>query len=256
MLKNALSTLTDGLISLTYPQDCRICGAPVDRWNDGVACDSCWNDRSLTQLFLETPVCIGCGNPLAGAAPFFHDSKRRRDRCGLCDQQPFAAARACGFYSGALESSVLYLKSHPWLPGRLRTIVAQTLVQHLDALSSDLIMPVPLHRNRYKERGFNQALVISRTVAKVYRTEIDNVSLKRIINTDRHRSGMDAQDRVKSVKGAFEICRPRSVAGRSVLLVDDVFTTGSTISAAARSLLDAGAIRVSVFTLARVPFFK
>jgi predicted amidophosphoribosyltransferase len=81
---------------------------------------------------------------------------------------------------------------------------------------------------------------------------LDERSLVRVRNTERHRAGLDAVDRARSVERAFEVSRPREVEGASVLLVDDLYTTGSTIGAAAVALLEAGAGRVSVFTLARV----
>jgi predicted amidophosphoribosyltransferase len=95
-------------------------------------------------------------------------------------------------------------------------------------------------------------------IAKLISSEsglpIDNSVLKRIKVTERHRAGMDAQDRNRSVERAFEVARPGTVEGRSVLVIDDVYTTGSTITAACTSLLNAGARRVNVLTIARVEY--
>jgi predicted amidophosphoribosyltransferase len=94
--------------------------------------------------------------------------------------------------------------------------------------------------------------VIARLVSRGFGLRLDHRSLKRIKATERHRAGMDANDRAQSVEGAFEVVAPRLIDGASVLLVDDLYTTGSTIGAASQALIDAGAQRVAVLTIARV----
>jgi ComF family protein len=165
---------------------------------------------------------------------------------------PFSIARACGEYAGALEANVLFLKSAPHLCRRLRQVVAQTYSSNRTVLESDVIIPVPLHAARKQERGFNQAEVIAQAVAADFHLELDTDLLGRTKNTERHRAGMDEIDRAKSVERAFKVRRPESLKNRSVLLVDDVFTTGHTISAAAQTLLARGATHVKVLTIARV----
>jgi len=119
------------------------------------------------------------------------------------------------------------------------------------ALSSDFIVPVPLHRSRQKERGFNQANIVARSLGRISDLAVDYHCLERTKQTKRHRVGMDAKERAKSVEGAFGVLRPDLVRGRSVLICDDVMTSGSTISEAARSLIQSGAARVNAFTIAR-----
>lgn len=113
-------------------------------------------------------------------------------------------------------------------------------------------MPVPLHRLRERQRGFNQAAIIARLISREFNLRLDDRSLLRTKPTERHRAGMDAADRAQSVERAFEVARPRLIDGASVLLVDDVHTTGSTICAATHSLLEAGARQVTILTIARV----
>ena len=172
--------------------------------------------------------------------------------CGRCVELPFAAARACGVYSGALEASVLFLKVNPHLCSRLRWIIANSFVEHREALACDLVAPVPLHPLREKQRGFNQAAIIARAISSKFNLKLDDRSLVRTKPTERHRAGLDATDRARSVDRAFAVARVGSIAGASVLLVDDVYTTGSTICAAARSLIEGGAGQVKVLTVARV----
>jgi ComF family protein len=170
----------------------------------------------------------------------------------MCFSAPFTAARACGVYSGALEASILFLKVTPHICPRLRAIIKRTFSEHHIALRSDVVMPVPLHRLRQKQRGFNQAAIVARLISREFGLRLDDRSVMRIKPTERHRAGMDANDRSQSVERAFEVTRRSLIAGTSVLLVDDVYTTGSTISAATQSLIDAGVQQVNVLTIARV----
>jgi ComF family protein len=118
-------------------------------------------------------------------------------------------------------------------------------------IESDLVVAVPLHRLRQRERGFNQATIIARLIASRFNLAFDDSTLARVAHTGRHRAGIDAIDRAKSVEGAFKVTRSKEVRGLTVLLIDDLFTTGSTIAAAAGALLDAGAASVRVLTIAR-----
>lgn len=246
-----LRSIRDGFLGLAYPQQCRVCRGVVDSWNDGVACGDCWDDPQITS-YLTGTLCMKCGVQLT---PVDH-----RDRtagcvarvCGMCASFPFENARACGSYSGALEASILFLKANPHISPRLTSLIGQTFSEHRGILESDVVIPIPLHMSRRRSRGFNQAAIIAACITREFKLLLDDRSLLRTRATDPHRAGLDATDRARSVDRAFEVVRPRRIGGASVLLVDDVFTTGSTISAATRSLIDAGARRVSVLTIARV----
>jgi ComF family protein len=117
--------------------------------------------------------------------------------------------------------------------------------------SPNLIIPIPLHPERERERGFNQALLLARELARLSGLALDEHSVLRRLHTERHRAGMDAKARRKSVAEAFAVRHPKLVAGQRVLLVDDVFTTGATASACAAALREAGAAEVFVLTIAR-----
>ena len=253
MLQHALRTVRDGLLGLAYPEECRVCSNAVESWDDGVACAECWNDANVTRL-IHSSVCAKCGVPMsrsnAGAQPSHPNADTLL--CGTCSALPFAAGRACGIYSGALEASVLFLKVNPHICPRLRRLIARTFSEHREALASEVVVPVPLHRLREKQRGFNQAALIGSAISRAFNLQFDEHSLVRTKPTERHRAGLDATDRARSVERAFAVPKPRLIAGANVLLVDDVYTTGSTICEAARSLLEAGARRVNVLTIARV----
>jgi ComF family protein len=117
----------------------------------------------------------------------------------------------------------------------------------------DAVIPVPLHKDRLKKRGFNQSLLLAREVARGFRIEVDYKSLKRTLPT-RPQVDLKTDERRKNVRGAFEVKRAERVCGRRVVLVDDVFTTGATVRECSKVLKKAGA-RVYVLTLARVVRF-
>ncbi|MGE3498236.1 MAG: ComF family protein [Candidatus Binatia bacterium] len=118
------------------------------------------------------------------------------------------------------------------------------------AIDHELIVPVPLHRDRLRWRGFNQSAVLARAVGRAAHRPVDVMALARTRATVPQ-VGLDIADRQRNVRGAFSVRRPRAVQDRTVLLVDDVMTTGATADACARALHRAGASRVDVLLLAR-----
>jgi ComF family protein len=242
---SVVSGAYDSVLALIYPHRCATCGGSVDSRHDGVACSTCWE---ATRLFGEDDtLCWKCGALSAGAVA---EEKRQTVRCGRCDVDSFTAARACGLYEGALRASILALKSEASVARRLLETLKHTQ-QRPPLAEADVIVPVPLHASRERERGFNQAVVLARALARATKMPIDEHSLVRAVHTERHRAGMDARARRDSVGGAFEVRRPEPIAGRRVLLIDDVFTTGATVSECAAVLKSTGAAEVYVLTIAR-----
>ena len=171
-------------------------------------------------------------------------------RCGRCESQAFTAARALGLYEGALRETVLLLKRQPHLSQHVQTLLIAAAMR--DPLNSATrIIPVPLHAKRIEERGFNQASILAQALSKSLLLPLDEVSLLRVSASEKYRAGLDARGRHDTVAGAFEVRHPRLVANENILLVDDVFTTGATVSACAEALLGAGVSNVFVLTLAR-----
>lgn len=244
-LAERTSALYDAALSLLYPQSCAVCGASVEARCGGVACEACWQK---TRLFSEDDlICWKCGVPASGSVA---EEKRREVRCHRCDTEAYTAARACGAYEGALRASVLALKREPQVSTRLARLLFE--VQQREPLNcATRIIPVPLHGERLRERGFNQAAVLASALAKLSAMPFDEFSLVRTVHTERHRAGMDERARRESVEKAFEVRRPRLVDKERILLVDDVFTTGATVSSCASALLTAGAEDVFVLTAAR-----
>lgn len=245
LLTHGINLGFDSVLALVYPQCCTVCGGSVESRAFGVACANCWKQ---TQIFngSET-VCWKCGLPSAGTAP---TERREEVRCHRCDEDSFTAARACGMYEGALRASVLLLKRHPHVSSKLKSLMLNAQ-RRFPLDQATRIIPVPLHPEREKARGFNQASLLARELSSGCYLPLDENSLARTEHTERHRAGMDAKERRKTVTDAFVVTNPRLIAGERVLLVDDVFTTGATVSACAQALLDAGAAEVFVLTLAR-----
>jgi ComF family protein len=235
----------DSLLALVYPQACAVCGGSVESRDLGVACMTCWGQ---THIFTgQETLCWKCGLPSPGTVA---KDKREEVRCRRCDGDAFSAARACGLYAAALRASVLSLKREPHICGKILDLLRETQRQY-PLCEATRIVPVPLHPEREKARGFNQATVIGHALSRATSIPLDEVSLIRTHHTNRHRAGMDARERRETVDDAFRVTYPALIAGERVLLVDDVFTTGATVSSCARTLLLAGATEVCVLTIAR-----
>ena len=235
----------DSLLAIVYPQSCAVCGGSVESRATGVSCDQCWQQ---TRVFngRET-LCWKCGLLSHGSVPA---EREEEVRCRRCDDLEFTAARACGTYDGALRAAVLDLKRRAFICSRLETLLIKT-ASRSPLNRATRIMPVPLHAEREKMRGFNQAAVLAGKLSAGIGVPVDDVSLVRTGHTERHRAGMDAIDRQKTVDEAFVVTNSALVKDQRILLVDDVFTTGATVSSCARALLHAGAADVFVLTIAR-----
>jgi ComF family protein len=244
-LKADTISLYDAALALLYPQACAVCSESVESHADGVACAACWQK---TRIFSgEETICWKCGALGVGTLP---EEKLREVRCRRCELEAFTAARACGTYEGALRASVLSLKREPHVSSRLARLMLEAQ-QRAPLEDATRIVPVPLHPERMRERGFNQAAALAAALARLAGLPLDEWSLVRTLHTTRHRAGMDQSARRESVEGAFAAQRSRLIKGERILLVDDVFTTGATVSACASALKGAGAQEVFVLTVAR-----
>lgn len=237
-----LTAIPDAFLSLIYPQDCRNCKHSVESSADGAACRACWEN---TRIFSEkTILCNKCGI-------FLMESECPIETlCRRCDDHFYDSARAIGVYENALAASVVHLKQTPHVAKLLR-ILLKTAFQDSSFQASTLIVPVPLSPRRLLERGFNQAGVLGRIVAKDTGIDLDEHSLIRTLHSPMHRAAMDKKAREMTVKNAFQVSRPKLIANQNILLVDDVFTSGSTASHCAKTLKKSGAGKVNVLTLAR-----
>lgn len=236
-----LTTLTDAILNAAYPQACHSCGKKVQQSIYGVACSECW---SATEIFGQARInCLKCG---AGSLAV----DRPASDCPTCRHHEYDLARSIGAYEKAMSASILHLKKVPVIPGLLLDSFP-TVLSAFGPENIDLVVPVPLSKKRQFERGFNQANTIGTAVARILDVPVDSASLIRKKHTPMHRAAMDKKAREMTVMNAFEVVRPKLIAGKSVLLVDDIFTSGATVSYCAKALKKKGAAKVKVFTLAR-----
>jgi ComF family protein len=178
--------------------------------------------------------------------------------CGQCrlGEPEFDMARSYGLYTGNLRKAILQLKFHrrEHLAIRLGALLARPF-EALSASDSAIVAPVPLHPSRRRQRGFNQAELLARGLVRRLRRERRGLqfaaSLLRRIRPTLPQVGLSLSARRENVSGVFSVARPELVRNRPVVLVDDVMTTGATLSACAAALKRAGASPVLALSLAR-----
>jgi ComF family protein len=155
--------------------------------------------------------------------------------------------------SGIVQNLLHELKynNHPEIGIKLGKILANSLLQHSMGSDIDLIIPVPLHRNRLRVRGYNQSVMIAKGVSEVLSIPYDDSNMIRLSAT-KTQTKKSKVDRWENVSQVFQVAKPEVVVGKRVLLVDDVITTGATIEACAQKLLSGGAAEISIACLAEV----
>ncbi|MEA3015512.1 MAG: hypothetical protein QOI38_234 [Sphingomonadales bacterium] len=227
-------------VDFALPPRCPGCGAIVQ--DEHSFCLPCWSQL----VFLGEPCCTRCG------LPFEHDGGGEAE-CGACMADPprFDRARAAVAYGEIPRKVALKLK-YGGRPGVAETM-ARLMARHLPPGTGAMLAPVPLHRWRIWKRGYNQAALIAAALARCSGAEAVPDLLERTRATPYLR-GMAPRERAQTVRGAFRVAERRRplLAGREVILVDDVHTSGATAGACARALKKAGAGRVSLLCWARV----
>ncbi|MGA2586096.1 MAG: ComF family protein [Candidatus Aminicenantales bacterium] len=226
-----------------FPSFCKICGTIMDTPEERVLCQHCLNKiRPHRSSF-----CPSCGRFFEGAG--------EPHLCASCLKKspPFSIHRSCAKYSGELKDALLLFKYRRYksLGTNLGRFVAETLKKE-DGIwwGADLITPVPLHRRRLKDRGFNQAAVLAEEIARLKGVPLVKGVLKKIKNVPPQTS-MEHEERTSNVRGAYRAAAADKIQGKVVLLVDDVYTTGSTLRECASVLKKAGAKDVRAVTVAQ-----
>jgi ComF family protein len=193
-------------------------------------------------------LCPCCGKPFESAEALTYSPDHY---CLGCRTIPpvFDQALSVGYFEGSLREAIHQFKYRPcrtlgkplaqWMAGNIRTLK-----------NIDLIIPVPLHKTRLRQRGFNQALLLAHELGSVFNLPICYDNLVRIRPT-RPQIELSGQDRIKNVAAAFSLLRAEEMLGKTILLIDDVFTTGATMNECARMLKQAGADHVTALTIAR-----
>jgi competence protein ComFC len=219
-------------------------------------CPACLQERSLRQglgrncldrvMLIMPPVCVKCGRPL-------RLKMANRQICRQCATTEFyfSEARAVAVYAGALREYLAELKYsyRPELGLALGELLVEWIKANRDFQSNDLLLPIPIHRERMARRGYNQTELLAKPLERYLGVKISVSVLEREKDT-ANQNALNKSERFANVKKAFRVVKPNEVAGKRVLLVDDILTTGATVSEAARVLLKAGALKVKVLTLA------
>ena len=232
------------VLHAVFPPECLCCGARVE--TDFAICSACWGD---------TPFVLGAACDLCGVGLPGQSAAAGPLTCEECHviARPWAKGRAVLHYAGNGRKLVLGLNhgdraeiaraAGPWLARAGAELLAE----------DPLIVPIPLHWRRLAERRFNQAALLAQAVAKASARDWLPDALIRARSTGTQ-EGRDREARFRNLDGAIRVAPRRAVriTGRSVLLVDDVMTSGATFSAAAQACLAAGAVQVFVIALARV----
>jgi len=245
-LRSGLAEARDAVVSIVFPAACRICERLLTRASRIPICDNCLGSFAP----LPEKICVTCGRPLE-AYPL------REGEVLLCPacktgQYEFDRARSYAIYEGALIRAIVLLKFEEmtplghWFGERLAELVRRGE----EELAADVVVPVPLHRQRQRERGYNQADLIARPLARRLGLPCRPVLLVRT-KPRPDKLHLSLEERWSSVRGAFAAKPGSRVDNLRVLLVDDVMTTGATLDACARALRQAGARTVIGLTVAR-----
>lgn len=242
-LKGAL----DALASVVFPGPCRICGQTLTNASRIPICEACLSGFER----VTEPMCGCCGRPFSSAMA----AQAAQPHCRLCrvNFYSFDRARSFAIHDDALSEAIVLLKYEEvtrlgdWFAARLAEIVSRTSSDW----RADVLVPVPLHRERRRERGYNQAEVIARPLAKRLNLKFQPDILVRT-KPRPPQLLLSRTERWTSVRGAYATREGAKVDNLRVMLVDDVMTTGATLDACARALKKAGAAAVLGLTVARV----
>ncbi|MBZ5505734.1 MAG: ComF family protein [Acidobacteriia bacterium] len=244
----AIKSAAQSLFAVLFPSDCRICRSPLTTISTLPVCGKC-----LAQIVpLEGLLCRLCGEKLFSSFTESEDGPL----CGICRrvQPQFHRAAAYGGYAGALRELIHLFKYQGTRPaGKLLGRLLHDVVTGMALPDSLVVIPVPLWSGRRQERGFNQAEAIARAFLHFQSAssiQLETAILVRTRDTVSQ-TGLTRHQRRANVRGAFAVVRPEKIKGRSILIVDDVMTTGTTAGECARVLRRAGAKEVFVATVAR-----
>jgi len=238
-----LQRLWAPIIDLLFPPICHLCREYISSAGEVMLCPECL----VKAVPVRTPRCTCCGQQFVSPIGADH-------LCGPCitSPPPFSAARAALLFEGNTRELVHQFKygKRVLLRKPLGLLAAAYLNDIAGEFGADLIVPVPLHVKRLRQRGFNQALLLGEIFSQKWEVPLSRSNLTRIRWTEPQ-VNLGAAERSANVKGAFALNNAREIAGRKIFLVDDVYTTGSTVKECCRVLLKEGATEVVVLTVAR-----
>lgn len=230
------------LLDFVFPPLCHVCRKYIPHAGTLHICPACREQMPAP----PHPLCTVCGIPFPGAGD--------DHPCSSCLKTPpaYSAARAALIHGGPGRSLIHAFKynAKTHLRRPLALLVIENVSDFILSRRPDLVVPVPLHVKRLRSRGFNQALLVGELLAREWHLPLQRQALKRVRWTEPQ-INLAAELRRDNVRGAFSVPDTSGVAGKRILLVDDVCTTGSTVEECARVLVKAGAAEVLVVTISR-----
>lgn len=238
--RQAVSGILRRIVDFALPPTCALCRSLIAE--PGGLCPRCWS----TLRFIERPYCERLGTPFS-----FDLGEGALSAPAIADPPEFDRLRAVAVFDGGARDLVHDLKyrDRTHLARPMGRMMARSGRDLLD--DADLILPVPLHPLRLWRRRFNQSALLAREIAQASGITLSTNALRRVRRT-RRQVGLERQARIDNMRGAFALTDPSEIAGRKVVLVDDVFTTGATVASATKVLKRAKAARVDVLVFARV----
>ena len=241
-----LQRWADATLSFLYPDVCQLCGANRATRPEGYVCGEC--RRQVRTI--EAPFCDRCGLPFEGDINTTFECTNCREM-----ELHFSSARSAVAARGPVLDAIHHYKynGRMWFEEFLAELFIAGARDWFAGERIDALIPVPLFPVKERERGFNQAERLGRRLASAVHTPVRSDWLKRILPTSTQTRLSRAQ-RADNMRNAFALRRTEGVKDGDLVLVDDVFTTGATTSACARLLMEAGAARVTVWTVARAEF--
>jgi len=224
-VKRELQEYLQALLGLVYPSACRLCGEELPT-EDTLVCNNCWREVARYNWIISEKVVVVHNVPIYGTFSLSAHKDKAQELVHL------------------IKYNDLSILVGRWIKR------AKDRLEPMRGWLLDVVVPIPLHHTRRRERGYDQALIISSHLAKVLGVPIGSALLKRIRST-KPMIEVSAEERLDNVKDAF-LCRSGDgLMGKRILLVDDVYTTGATTSQSAKALYAGGAERVFVFTLTK-----
>jgi len=246
--QSMIEYIIEGLLNFVFPLNCKICKKPIRESKGYSICENCFKTIEL----IEQPYCIKCGKPLVPTDVF---KQNREILCLDCKKKKysFKFSRSTGVYDKVLKKCIHLFKYYgeKKLAKPLGKLMVDYLLKNNDFENEfELIIPVPLHKNDLKKRGFNQSVLLSKVIGDYFSIPVgESVLIKKKLTP--FQVNLSKKEREKNILRSFSVEKPEEIKGKNILILDDVFTTGATVEECAKELMKARAKNIFVLTLAR-----